>query len=294
MPNGRDQASAQQLANLSALPHFESFAEHRRHLTRLVLAAAPPHSPRTLCVLGAGNCFDLDLEALTRCYERVHLVDIDVGALERANVRQDPATRARLVLHAPLDLSGFLDRIDRWARLEVTPEELMGHPAASAARLSEQLGGPFDVVLSACMLSQMQLSVLSVLGERHRLFDALRWTLDLTHFRTLAALTRPAGCALFATDVSTEQFHPLAALAPDVDYKALVQELSRTGAVFDFADPQRLTRLFSDDPVLRSAFPPFEVKDAWLWSNGPETKFLVYASELARVGESRESADSAR
>jgi len=34
--------------------------------------------------------------------------------------------------------------------------------------------------------------------------------------------------------------------------------------------------------VLREAFQPFDVSEAWLWSNGPETTFLVYASELRR------------
>jgi len=283
MPSGLDQAGDQALANLSALPHFASFGEHRQRLTALTLAAAAAHPAPTLCVLGAGNCFDLDLGELASRYEAVHLVDIDARALESAFARQEPATRDRLVLHAPVDLSGLLDRIDRWSRLQVTPEELMGHAQASAGQLRERLGGPFDVVLSACMLSQMQLSVLRVLSEQHRLFEAVRWTLNLTHFRTLAALTAASGRALFATDVSSGQLHALDALASDVDYEALVQELTNAGKVFDFADPRRLAALFSDDPVLRRAFQPFGVSDAWLWKNGPETTFLVYASELRRV-----------
>lgn len=280
MPNGQDQAKDQALANLSALPYFESFDEHRRRLTALTMAAAPPGDQGALCVLGAGNCFDLDLAALAERYAAVHLVDIDARALERTFERQDRGTQARLVLHGEVDLSGLLDRIDRWSRFQVTPEELMGHAPATAKRLSEQLGGPFDVVLSACMLSQMQLSVLNVLTDRHRLFEAVRWTLNLSHFRTLAALTRASGLALFATDVSSDRLH---ALAAEVDCRALLDELSSAGKVFDFADPKRLAALFRDDPVLREAFPPFAVKDAWRWSNGPETTFLVYSSELRRA-----------
>ncbi|HYP75213.1 MAG TPA: hypothetical protein VER12_04645 [Polyangiaceae bacterium] len=283
MPNGQDQAKDQTLANLSALPHFGSFTEHRRRLTALTLAAAAGPSERTLCVLGAGNCFDLDLVALAERYSSVHLVDIDAQALERTFARQDRTTQDRLVLHAALDLSGLLDKIDRWSRFQVTPEELMAHAPATAARLNEQLGGPFDVVLSACMLSQMQLSVLNVLSDQHRLFEAVRWTLNLSHFRTLAALTRPSGSALFATDLSSEQLHAALAARADTDCTALVHELSSAGKVFDFADPKRLAALFADDPLLRAAFEPFTVKDAWLWSNGPETKFLVYASELRRL-----------
>ena len=282
MPSGLDQASEQALANLSALPHFSSFDEHRQRLTALALAAAPEPAG-TLCVLGAGNCFDLDLDVLAARYEAVHLVDLDAGALERAFARQQPATRERLVLHAPVDLSGLLDRIDRWGRFQVTPEELMDHARSTAEALRVKVGGPFDVVLSACMLSQMQLSVLNVLSEQHRLFQAVRWTLNLTHFRTLAALTRPAGRALFATDVSSGALHAFDALAPATDFIALVEELAKKRQVFDFADPKRLAELLNDDPALRGAFRPFEVSDAWLWSNGPETKFLVYASELQRL-----------
>ena len=282
MPSGQDQASEQALANQSALAHFSSFEAHRQRLTAFTLSAAQT-ADATLCVLGAGNCFDLDLDALAGRYRAVHLVDLDAAALARAFARQQPAAKERIVLHAPLDLSGLLDRIDRWARFQVTPEELMSHADITAQQLREGLGGPFDVVLSACMLSQMQLSVLNVLGDRHRLFEAVRWTLNLTHFRTLAALTRPLGRALFATDASSGLLHPLDAILPDTDCVALLGELSQRGRVFDFADPTRIAPLLRDDPVLRGAFPPFAVSDAWLWSNGPETKFLVYASELQRL-----------
>src|SRR6188768_3878413 len=272
MPSGLDQAGEQALANLSALPHFSSFGDHRQRLTALAAALAPA-SAGTLCVLGAGNCFDLDLDLIAGRYEAVHLVDLDAGALEGAVARQQAATRERLVLHAPLDLSGLLDRIDRWSDFQVTPEELMGHADATAAALRARVGGPFDVVLSACMLSQMQLSVLRVLTEQHRLFEAVRWTLNLTHFRSLAALTRPAGRVLFATDVSSGNLHALDALVPEVDCRALVQQLSSAGKVFDFADPKRIAALLRDDPVLRGAFQPLDMldmSDAWLWSNGPE------------------------
>lgn len=281
MGNGLDQAREQVLANQSALPHFSSFSEHRLRLSELASSAAPA-AEGTLCVLGAGNCYDLDLGALANRYRAVHLVDIDAGALAGAFARQEPATKDRLVLHGSLDLSGLLDRIDRWSRFQLSPSELMEHGETTARQLRERLGGPFDVVLSACMLSQMQLSVLNVLGEQHRLFEAVRWTLDLTHFRTLAALTRSGGVALFATDVSSNSLYPLDSVAPDMDCVALVNELSNAQQTFDFADPKRLADLLRDDPVLRAAFARFEVSKAWLWQNGPETRFLVYASELRR------------
>jgi len=125
--------------------------------------------------------------------------------------------------------------------------------------------------------------VLNVLGERHRLFEAVRWTLNLTHFRTLAALTRPSGTGLFATDACSNLLHPLHSLAPDTACVALLAELAKAQRLFDFAAPNRLAALLLDDPLLRGAFPRFDVSEAWLWNNGPETQFLVYASELRRL-----------
>lgn len=282
MPSGSDQAREQQLANLSGLPHYSSFAEHRRQLTALTLEAAATRSGPSLCVLGAGNCFDLDLNALADQFAVIHLVDIDPDALDRAFRRQVPETRARLVLHAPLDLTGFLDRIDRWARFEVTPAELLSHPGQTATQIRERLSGPFDVVLSACALSQMQLSVLDVLSDRHRLFEAVRFTLNVTHLRTLAELTRSAGCALLATDVSSSALHPFDAIAA-ADCPELLQELVAEDKVFDFADPRLLSTQVADDPALRAAFAEFQVRNAWMWSNGPQARFLVYASAMARL-----------
>jgi hypothetical protein len=288
MVSGNDEAEAQVQANLSALGHYADFLEHRWHLTNIALAAAPASGAATLCILGAGNCFDLDLAGLAERYQEIHLVDIDAQALARTIARHAESVRERLVAHAPIDVSGMLDRIERWRRFEITPQELMSHPENTALLLGQRLQLQFDVVLSACMLSQMQLSLLNVLTDRHRLFEAIRRTLTLTHFRTLAALTRPGGCSVFATDASADvpARSTGAEVAPAVDCAALLAQLTRKGRVFDFSDPAMLAELWNDDPVLRSAFEAWDVSDAWIWDNGPETRFLVYASCLRRRGSS--------
>ena len=283
MPAASDQARRQMIANRSALPHYSSFAEHRRRLTRVALEAAAPHEAPTLCVLGAGNCYDLDLNVLAQSYSAIHLVDIDATALERAFERQEKPTQQRLALHAPVDCSGLLDRLERWSRFELTPAELLAHPENTAQTLREALLGPFHVVLSSCVLSQMQLSILEVLTDRHRLFEAIRLTLNLTHLRTLAELTRPTGCALFATDASSSELHQFPDLAPNANCRPFLSELVEQGRVFDFADPDQLATQLRDDPVLRHAFDEFRPCDAWVWDNGPDTQFLVYASRLRRL-----------
>lgn len=273
----------QTVSNLSGVGHYDTFAGHREHLTRIACPGVPEGSGLKLAVLGAGNCNDLDLAVLAAHYESIHLIDIDASALERAVARQAPATQAHLVRHAPVDLTGFVDRLERWKAFQVTPEELIGHAGATADRVNTLTSGPFDVVLSACVLTQMQLMVVNVLGDQHRLFEAVQHTLTLTHLRTLARLLKPGGRALLATDVSSERIARLGSPAPDEDLKALLRALVSRGQIFQVADPAQFAFVVRDDPTLMSTVSISEPLAVWRWENGPQNQFLVYALELQRI-----------
>ena len=84
---------AQKTSNRSALSQLDAFTGHREHLTALVRASVSPSERKRLCVLGAGNCHDLDLGELAELYAEIHLVDIDEAAIEGARERQPPRAR---------------------------------------------------------------------------------------------------------------------------------------------------------------------------------------------------------
>lgn len=277
------QIDEQKAANQSALPYDELYRGHREQLTGRILRTIQEGSGRSLCVLGAGNCYDLDLERLSAYFGALHLVDLDQEALERARTRLPPRLRDALVCHAPVDLTGMLGKLERWAQQRLTPEELMAHPEHTSLELLRECGGPFDLVVSACVLTQMQLAVLQVLGERHRLFEAVRHTLSVTHLRTLAALTRPAGSALLVNDlVALETLGHVVPQAPG-ELRALYERVTREGNVIYVAHPGLLAAICRDDPMLRCHFQFRDIRDIWLWQQGPERTFLVYALELARL-----------
>ncbi|RYZ05341.1 MAG: hypothetical protein EOO73_20165 [Myxococcales bacterium] len=280
MSRVEQQLAEQRASNQSGLPHFEAFRGHREHQTRLISASQRQASDR-LCVLGAGNAYDLELEDLLARFAEVHLVDVDAQALSRARARVSEAAGARLFTHAPVDLSGMFEHLERWARLQITPDELMKAPAAGAKRIAAALPGPFDVVASTCLLTQLQLSLLRVVGDRHQLFVALREFLTLTHLRTLAALTKPGGEALLVTDLcEAAAFPPGSGSEPDLP--ALMKQLVAAGHVIHSSHPESIRLTLSDDPVLSRAFGPSEVSEPWLWHNGPQLRFLVYAFTLPR------------
>ncbi len=281
MSSVREVLGEQLAANRSSADERDAFASHRTRVTELCLRGVEPAAEPALCVLGAGNANDLDLERLARSYRAIHLVDLDGDALERAAARESAATRARLVLRAPVDVSGTLDRLERWASLRVTPEELARHPLDTASAVVTRLGGPFDVVLSACLLTPMQLAVTTVLGARHPLFEAVRYTVTLSHLSLLARLTAPGGRILLVTDLTSSDIAPDILGVPEDDLAKLLETLITRGDVFQVAQPALLREMAKDAPLaaeLELAAP----REAWLWHNGATRTFLVYALEGRR------------
>jgi len=282
MPSRLDhEIHEQRLANESSLAHATLYENHRQHLTRQLLQGAASESPGSICILGAGNCNDVELSLLVQHYRDVHLVDLDAGALEQARERLPESERSRLYCHAPVDLSGMLVHLERWARFQLTPEQLMGHPDATAQALAQKLGGPFDVVASACVLTQMQLAVLTALGEKHRLFQAIRHTLSVTHLRTLASLTRPGGRIVFASDLVAND-HVALPDTSDADLRPFFDDVVQSGNAMYVAHPGVLGAILRDDPVLKRDLSSEPIRDIWLWQQGPARTFLVYARHLIK------------
>ncbi|MDF3067207.1 MAG: hypothetical protein K0R38_2808 [Polyangiaceae bacterium] len=276
------QLEEQRVSNQSGLPHFDSFRGHREQQTRLISASQRLGGDR-LCVLGAGNAYDLELEELLTRFAEVHLVDVDAEALSRARARVPEGPRARLFAHAPVDLSGMFEHLERWGRMQVTPEELMKAPAAGAKRIAVALPGPFDVVASTCLLTQLQLTLLQSLGDRHQLFLALREFLTLTHLRTLAALTKPGGDALLITDLCESAAFPPGKGRNEAELPALMNGLVAAGHVIHSSHPDVIRLALGDDPVLSRSFGPARLSAPWIWQNGPKLRFLVYGFTLPRL-----------
>jgi hypothetical protein len=266
-------------ANVGGTFLRSSFEGHRKKVTALLAERARTPEAR-LCLLGAGNANDIELDTLLERYAEIHLVDLDPDALARAALTVTGPHSKKLVRHAPVDVSGVLDKLERWSAMQLTPEELMGHPQATATALLRATGGPFDVVASTCILTQIQRAPVAVLGDAHRLFEAVRHTLTVTHVRVLHALTRPGGSALFVTDVSADRITSLPDDDPNTNFAPLVSALVLEGNVFQVAQPDLIRSVVKDDPVLSKDIRVSPVLDAWFWLNGPDQRFLVYALEL--------------
>jgi hypothetical protein len=274
-------ALAEQIAsNRSGIGHEAHFAGHRVRLTREIELRAPLGGGGRLCLLGAGNANDVDLKALAARFAEVHLVDIDAQAVGQARERLPAELRERIIVHAPVDASGLYDRFEGWAQSPPDAGDIVLEIPASVARVTDALPAPFDVVVSCCLLTQLQLVLLDVVGDANPRFEELRGALGRIHVRTLARLLAPGGVALLVTDLTTNQTYPLDTLPEGTDLGALMGELLHVGNVIHAAHPGFLSAEIRRDPALRARFAVRFPIGPWLWRNGPQHTYLVYGLEI--------------
>jgi hypothetical protein len=277
-------AVAEQLdSNASAIGHEATFAEHRARLTREIAERAPASGLGRLCLLGVGNANDVDLGALAPYFREIHLVDIDPDAVARAIARVPQALRAQMIPHVPVDASGLFDRLEGWLTDPPKLEALGGIVGDAVARVVAALPGPFDVVVSCSLLTQLQLVLLQVLRDTHPRFVELREVVNRAHVRALGGLLAPNGVALLVTDLTNNDiFPPLAGVTADADLGKLMSDAIAAGGIIFVAHPGFLSSEMRRDPDLKQAFAVRFPIGPWLWHNGPSQVLLVYALEVRR------------
>lgn len=261
------------------------YAGHRAQLTRALLASATkaPNPAGRLCILGAGKCNDVDLGQLAEAFSEIHLVDIDAPAIASAVARQTPAVRARLRPHVPVDLSGLgPKKLGKWRHKPPTRTELEAYETTTLAGIIARLPGPFDVVASACILTQLSFSLRQALGERHPMLAPIRLALMATHLRCLTALTLQGGNCLFACDVVSSTSYPLEALG-DRPLNDVLDEVVAAGASYFAANPKLIRDTLRHHPDLAERAGEPEQLPPWLWTGPLERTYLVYALRFERL-----------
>jgi hypothetical protein len=254
--------------NANAVSPWEAYTDHRNRLSRLCCAV---QRGQGLCVLGAGNCEDLDLPLLVREFGEVHLVDLDGEALARGVARLSESQRLRVVTHAGLDLTGLLHRIDQLAEGVPGDAALADLGTTAAAALARTIGRTFDVVLSDCIVSQLPMPFRDALLLDRDEWQRLQIALDRTHFTTMAALTRPGGAGVIACDVLSSQDEPalLQYASPatwDALGAALAQRIGHGDLALDPSPPQLLALLQSPDLARLIERP--RLTEPWTWNLG--------------------------
>lgn len=269
--------------NRSTRTHWLHFAPHRARVQELILTGRPPGRNGRFCALGAGNCNDLELARLLDAFDEVHLVDIDPPALAAAAERQGVGGAQGLHLHAPLDLTGIADLVSGWQGRVPAVGEVAAAVRQSAAAPPPDFGGPFDVVLSSCVLSQIVGYATDALGGKHLGFADLVRAIRGRHLRLMLDLLARGGTGLLVCDLISSESVGEMPRVPEHELSGLVRKLARDGTFFSGLYPDALAATLTADPALAPRVRDVRLLPPWLWRLGPLRTFLVYALRFRRA-----------
>jgi hypothetical protein len=253
-------------------------------VTRLTLHALSHHPSGRACVLGAGNCNDLTLAKVARHATEIHLVDVDGAALEgglaRAKVRRASGhgSVATLFSHADVDLSGLSSYLQP-GRLGSTGSIV--EQALEGPQLD--IGQPFDVVLSAGLLTQLISLPVDALGEGHPDLTPVILAVRTGHLRLICKLLEPGGHGVLVTDVVSSDTTPGLSEAPHEALPQLLCEAVKTRNFFTGTNPLSLVNALCTDPLLSMSIEDVRLSRPWRWCVAPSRTYLTVALTFRRL-----------
>ena len=264
---------------------LQTYESHRQQTMALITAAmacetaASTESERTISILGAGNCLDLDLAQVTRCFRVVNLLDLDPAALEFGMSHQNGMDRDRIRLHAPVDLAAPL--------AVLTSGNLVDHEFVDSA--CAKLSGPFetmpcseaDVVVSTCVLSQMIGAITNVCSEQHPHFLRLLQSVRRGHFCRLLQLLRPGGRGVFISDLVSSESIPSLRETASSALPGLLAQCLASGNFFSGLNPGVVLQDLKVCEAIGDVCCDVQIHSPWRWQMGPRI-YAVYAVSFGR------------
>jgi len=265
LPNNR-LTHLQQRRNTDSLDGWRLAESHRRQVTQLLVDRKVATHP-TLCVLGAGNCNDLDLQQLATVFQRTELVDIDLTALDRGMTAQSCLQLECFNLQGNCDVTGVWQQLAQLTS-DADASEVDQLIATATAWPGLTGLGTHGTVASTCLLSQLIDGVIHALGQSHPRCLEVIAAIRQRHLRLLCELTAPGGNALLVTDfVSSDTASALPSLSGQALADTLMQMISQHN-FFTGLNPFRLQSLFTEDPYLADKIEAIHCQQPWLWNFG--------------------------
>lgn len=247
--------------NRSTSACWPTYTSHRTRVTEYILSAAPPRPAAdvVLCVLGAGNCNDLDLQRLVAVFDRVDLVDIDGAAVLAGVARQ-------------LDRSPTIDFL---GDIDLTDPDALQHFD----------GRRFDVVVSTAVLSQLLGDALNTHPSvsRDLIQDVRRH-----HLCLLSELAKPGGIVLLINDLVSTQTVPGLGSGSARQLPDLMEHLLEQGNFFTGCNPHAICTQLRADPHLAAQTAAVELHRPWIWHMSEQICRLAYVIAFRRVGMARQ------
>jgi hypothetical protein len=283
----------QRFYNRSSQANWRAFASHREQITSRLEAAACHGNVSvapSLCILGAGNCNDLDLARLTARREHIHLVDIDAEAMQSGVANQfDTAGEAARLRRSRIgftacDLTGALELCHEITQFPSPQGFARLRAALTQLPAAVQLRQQYTTVASTCLLSQLLEIFQRAIGETSPEFRTLAELIRLQHLRTLASLTAPGGTALLFADFVSSESYPELLNAPPGALASIMDRVLSQDHCFPGMNPSSICRLLAEPPLAAYWVETPTMSPPWVWNLGPRS-YLVTAITCRRKWE---------
>ena len=256
-------------------------ASHRQRVMRLI-EVAQGKSGASLCLLGAGNANDVDLTQLAVDFEGVALVDLDDEALDAAVARVSQEERQRIGRYGGIDLTGLLPTLTSWRAGHRPSEAELSNAIVAAQAAPRPNVGVFDVVASACVLSQLIDSVYMGLRPEHPRCLDLVMAVRNRHLEILVELLKPGGAGILITDfVSSETAPELAGMTESMLPQAAIRWLKQRN-FFTGTNPAAIRDYYENRQRINSPISDVQLVGPWRWDIGAK-QFAVAAVTFRRA-----------
>jgi len=253
--------------NLESRPNWECGSAHRDRLTGHLIDLAGQQQ-RRLCILGAGNCNDLDLKQLSQVFSEIHLVDLDESALAHALQFQGIPAESSVFIHS-CDLTGAGQRLDAWNAADSDADLVLSKIIQQLSKPPElDLPGTFDVVCSTCLLSQLIHLAVNTIGDSHPRFEELMIAIRSQHFQTMIELIGECGAGLLVSDFVSSTSAPDLPQVPEMQLTQYLSQLLSTRNFFHGVHPGVLLSLLVGNTPLASRVRDVEMLPPWRWDLG--------------------------
>ncbi|MCW3085858.1 MAG: hypothetical protein JWP12_3224 [Bacteroidetes bacterium] len=267
--------------NKETSQNWDLYTGHRNKVMQSILAYSPKQAT-TICILGAGNCNDIDLHLLVKRFQEVHLIDIDTKAILDGICRQNIKDSTQIIIHSE-EFSGIYNKLAEWKQFNPS-EKAIGNllnelnvdnePAISHYQ-------KFDVVVSVCVQSQITHSINSTL-----LSSSGKYQLSLaarnSHLNLLLNLT-DHGLVLFINDLVDLKTEFDVSDASDFDLDEVMMSFIKTQNFFTGNNPFAIREMFEQHKIIAPKVKSVDFISSWLWQLTSKKVYMVYGFAIIKI-----------
>ena len=259
---------------------------HRARITQLIQSAFSQFAadiPRSVTVIGPGNCHDLDLQQLMGSCSLIQLLDLDRETVDEAvqkvsisthNSRRKDSCEVRVV--APVDVAWPLSE---WAadRFRSSPVNELIRGLEQPLKNHESTAGTesTSVVISTCVVSQIMNAILKFAGDAEALTVPLLQAVRRSHLHRMLELLAPGGVGILVSDFVSSDTVPRLSSVSDSQMPGLIIQCLQTSNFFSGLHPG-IVHQDAQTLAATGQIHQIQMHPPWRWQLGPRV-FAVFA-----------------